>query len=227
MVAPAGAHSQNSSSRYFTIGRSEALDVWTPSDILVQNLNLDFNVVWLQTIMESIQHMTPEGSSLPALAQQRANATNHVIAVERSVSNHRRKPSIGNKSGGCAKCAQSEAASLASDNRRLADNDVRRRIMQNRSQQEYGCDRDNLCNVIDDWRHHRARSPTPPQRSLARYVTPSGRGGFRALLHRSSRSSGQRSLSPGILTSMTSPAIQKNSSRSIILSFRPREEMIG
>jgi hypothetical protein len=134
MVAPAGAPSQNSSSRYFTIGRSEALDVRTPSDILVQNLNPDFNVVWLQTIMESIQHMTPEGSSLPALAQQGANATNHVIAVERSVSNHRRKPSIGNKSGGRAKCAQSEAASLASDNRRLADNDVRRRIMQNHSQ---------------------------------------------------------------------------------------------
>jgi hypothetical protein len=47
--------------------------------------------------------------------------------------------------------------------------------------QEYGSDRDDLRNIIDDRRHLRARSSTPPQRSPARDVTPSGRGGFRAL----------------------------------------------
>jgi hypothetical protein len=36
---------------------------------LVRNLNTDFNVVRLQTIMESIQCMAPEGSPLLFLAQ--------------------------------------------------------------------------------------------------------------------------------------------------------------
>jgi hypothetical protein len=82
MVAPAGAPLQNSSTRYPTIGRSEASDAQTPNDRLVQNLNLDFNIVRLQTIMESIQRMAPEGSPLHVLAQQGAEAANHVIAVE-------------------------------------------------------------------------------------------------------------------------------------------------
>jgi hypothetical protein len=56
MVAPAGAPSQKSSNEYPT------------SDRLAQNLNLDFNVVWLQTIMELIQRMAPERSPLLALA---------------------------------------------------------------------------------------------------------------------------------------------------------------
>jgi hypothetical protein len=51
MVAPVGAPSCNSSSRYSTIGRSEASNARTPNDGIIQNLNSDFNVVWLQTII--------------------------------------------------------------------------------------------------------------------------------------------------------------------------------
>jgi hypothetical protein len=47
IVAPVGAPSDNSSSRYPTIGRSEAFDAQTPNDGMIQNLNLDFNVVRL------------------------------------------------------------------------------------------------------------------------------------------------------------------------------------
>jgi hypothetical protein len=40
---------------------------------------------------------------------------------------------------------------------------------------------DDLCNIINDRRGLRVRSPTPPRRSLARDVNPSGRGNFCAL----------------------------------------------
>jgi hypothetical protein len=68
MVAPVGAPLHNSTNRYPTIGRSEAPDARTSNDRMIRNLNPDFNAVRLQTIMESIQHMAPEGSSLVALA---------------------------------------------------------------------------------------------------------------------------------------------------------------
>jgi hypothetical protein len=68
MLAPNGDRSQNSSSRYPTIGRSEAYDVQALSGGLVQNLNLDFNVVQVQAIMETIQRMVPDGSPLAVLA---------------------------------------------------------------------------------------------------------------------------------------------------------------
>jgi hypothetical protein len=97
MVAPAGAPSQNSSSRYPTIRGLEASDARTPSDRLAQNLNLDFNVVWLQTIKESIQCMVPKGSPLSTLVQQRAEAAGQVIAAERSASNYRGELSIGKR----------------------------------------------------------------------------------------------------------------------------------
>jgi hypothetical protein len=80
MVAPGGAPSQNSSNRYPTIGRLKASDASSPNDGMIQNLNLDFNTVWLQTIMELIQRMTPEDSPLVSLAQQGAEAANYVIA---------------------------------------------------------------------------------------------------------------------------------------------------
>jgi hypothetical protein len=54
MVAPAEEPSQNSSSRYSTIGRSKASNAQTPNDELVQNVNQDFNAVRLQIIMEPI-----------------------------------------------------------------------------------------------------------------------------------------------------------------------------
>jgi hypothetical protein len=46
---------------------------------------------------------------------------------------------------------------------------------------EYDHNPDDHRNIIDDRRHLRARSPTPPLRSLARDVTTSGRDNFCAL----------------------------------------------
>jgi hypothetical protein len=69
MVALNGDPSHNSSSRYPTIERSEASDVQTSNDGMIQNLNPDFNAIRLQTIMEYIQRMATEGSPLSALAQ--------------------------------------------------------------------------------------------------------------------------------------------------------------
>jgi hypothetical protein len=116
---------------------------------MIQNLNPDFNDVRLQTIMESIQCMNPEGSPLVALAQQVAEAANYAI-VERLAGNPRGEPSIGNRSNDQAKRARSEAASSAIDNSRLADNDACRRITQNHQLRETGRDHDDLHNVIDD-----------------------------------------------------------------------------
>jgi hypothetical protein len=76
MVAPNRDRSRNSSSGYPTIGRSETPGAQTPSAGLVQNLNLDFNVVRVQVIMETIQRMTPDGSPLALLAQQGAEVVN-------------------------------------------------------------------------------------------------------------------------------------------------------
>jgi hypothetical protein len=59
MVPPAGAPSHNSSSRYPTIGGSEASNARNDSN---------FNVVRLQTIIESIQCMAPKGSPFVSLA---------------------------------------------------------------------------------------------------------------------------------------------------------------
>jgi hypothetical protein len=49
----------------------------------------------LQTIMEIIQRMPPEGSPLIALAQQGDEVANYVIA-ERSAGNPQREPSVSN-----------------------------------------------------------------------------------------------------------------------------------
>jgi hypothetical protein len=95
MVALNGNLSHNSSSRHPTIGRSEASDARTPNDEMIRNLNSDFNAIRLQTIMESIQRMAPEGSPLVALAQQEAEVAN-VIVARRSTSNPQEEPSVGN-----------------------------------------------------------------------------------------------------------------------------------
>jgi hypothetical protein len=94
MVAPNEDQSRHSSSGYPTIERSEASDARTPSTGLVRNLNLDFNVVRVQAIMETIQRMAPDGSPLTLLAQQGAEAANLVIA-EKSTGVPRREPSGG------------------------------------------------------------------------------------------------------------------------------------
>jgi hypothetical protein len=94
MVAPNGDRSNNISSRYPTIGRSEALDARTLSAGLVQNLNPDFNIIQVQAIMETIPCMAPDGSPLAVLAQQGAETANLVVA-EKSAGVPQREPSLG------------------------------------------------------------------------------------------------------------------------------------
>jgi hypothetical protein len=127
MVAPNGDRSSNTSSRYPTIGRSEASDAQKPSGGLAQNLNPDFNVVWVQAIMETIQHMTLDGSPLAVLAQQGDEAAN-LIVIEKSVDVPQREPSVS--SNDRSRHAQSEAVSLASPNCCLSKHDARRHITQ-------------------------------------------------------------------------------------------------
>jgi hypothetical protein len=128
MVGSARADSRNSSSKYPTIRGYEVFDAQTPSNKVVWNLNPDFNIVRIRTIMESIQWMVLQDSPLVALAQQGAKVAGHIIAAKRLVANHRGEPSVGDRSVDRAKCTRSKATSsaLASGNRRLPDNDARR-----------------------------------------------------------------------------------------------------
>jgi hypothetical protein len=158
-VAPKGDWSRNSSSGYPTIGISETSDAQTPSGDLIQNLNPDFNVIRVQAVMETIQCMPSDSSPLALLAQQGAEAANLVIA-EKSAGVPRMKPSVGHNDR--ARHARSEAASTASPNWYLAEDDVRRHITQNCNAREYDRNRDDLCNVIEDQRHLRDRTPSPP-----------------------------------------------------------------
>jgi hypothetical protein len=59
---------RNNSSRYPTIGRSEASDAQTPSVGLIQNLNLEFYAIRVPAIMDTIQRMAPDGSPLTLLS---------------------------------------------------------------------------------------------------------------------------------------------------------------
>jgi hypothetical protein len=149
MVALDGDRAHNSSSGYPTIGRSEATDAQTPSAGLVQNLNPEFNAVWVQAIMDTIQRMTPDDSLLALLAQQGAEAVNLVVA-EKSAGVPRGELSVGRNDR--AGRAQSQAASLASPRRHLSERDARCRITQNDNAWEYGRNRNDLCNVIEDRR---------------------------------------------------------------------------
>jgi hypothetical protein len=122
--------------------------------------------------------MAPDGSPLALLAQQGAEAVNLIVA-NKLASGARREPSAGHNDR--AWRARSEAASSASPNRHLAENDVRWCITQNCNTREYGCNRDDLRNIIEDRRHIQDRTSSSPQRFLARGITPTGRSGFRAL----------------------------------------------
>jgi hypothetical protein len=144
----------------------------------------------------------------------------NVVVAQRSASNPRGEPSVDNRSNDRGKRARSEAASSASGNRRLADNDARQWITQNLYLREFGRDREYLYNIIDDRRRLRAGSPTTPRRSPTRDVTPSGRVISVLWLHHSGRFSSQINLRLGTSTSMTGPAIPMSSSKSIILSLR-------
>jgi hypothetical protein len=155
MVAPNGDRSRNSSSGYPTIGRSERFNAQTPSAGLAQNLNLNFNVVQVQTIMETIQRMAPDGSPLALLAQQGAKAANLVVE-EKSTSRPQREPyACHNDRAGHSR---SEAASSNSPNQHLAKNDVHRCVSQNRNTRGYGHNRDDLRNIIEDWRRVRDKT---------------------------------------------------------------------
>jgi hypothetical protein len=128
--------------------------------------------------METIQRMTPDDSPLLVLTQQGAEAANLIIA-EKSAGIPRREPSVNGNDR--ARRDQTEAASSTSPNRRLSEHDARRRITQNCAAREYGRERDDLRNVIEDRRRLRHRTTSPPRRSLAEDVAPMGRSGFRAL----------------------------------------------
>jgi hypothetical protein len=54
---------------------------------LIQNLNPDFNAIWVQAIMEIIQRMALDGSPLALLAQQGAEAA-ELVGVDGSVGRH-------------------------------------------------------------------------------------------------------------------------------------------
>jgi hypothetical protein len=159
MVAPDEDRAHYSSSGYLTIGRSEASDLQTPSTGLVQNLNLDFNAVLVQAIIETIQCMAPDGSPLALLAQKGAEAVNLIVA-KKLAGVPRGEPFAGrnNRAGR----AQSEAASSASPNRHLFEHDARRCITQNCNAQEHGRNQNDLRNVIEDRRGIRDRTPSPP-----------------------------------------------------------------
>jgi hypothetical protein len=94
MVAPNRNQSRNNSSGYPTIGRLETSNARTPSAGLAWNLNPDFNVVRVQAIMKTIQHLASDGSPLTLLTQQGAEAMNLVVA-EKSASRPRREPFVG------------------------------------------------------------------------------------------------------------------------------------
>jgi hypothetical protein len=157
MVALNGDQSSNTSSRYSTIGRSEASNARTPSGGLAWNLNPDFNAVRVQAIMKIIQCMASDCFPLAVLAQQGAEATN-LIAAEKSVGVPRRESSFSGNDQ--ARRARSEAASSASPNCRLSEHDVRRSITQSRVGREYGREQDDLYNIIEDWRRLRRRTPS-------------------------------------------------------------------
>jgi hypothetical protein len=121
MMAPNGDRSHNSSSRHLTIRRSEASDARTASAGLAWYLNLNFNTIQVQAIMETIQRKAPDGSPLAALAQQETEAANLIIA-EKSIDFPQREPSAGNNDR--ARRARSEAASSVSPSRRLSEYDA-------------------------------------------------------------------------------------------------------
>jgi hypothetical protein len=156
---PNGDWSSNISSRYPTIGRSETSDARTPSGGLAQNLNPDLNAVRVQAIMETIQRMAPDGSPFAVLAQQGAEVANLIVA-EKTADIPQREPSVGGNDW--ARRARSEATSSVSPNRHLSEHDARRCITQCRATREYGRERDDLRNVIEDRRCLRRRTPSPP-----------------------------------------------------------------
>jgi hypothetical protein len=129
---------------------------------LVQNLNLDFNVVRVQAILEIMQRMALDGSPPPlvVLAPSGAEGANLVI-TEKLAGIPQREPSISDNDQ--ARRARSEVVPSASPNHRLSEHDAQRRITQNRVVWEYVCEQDDLHNVIEDRMCLKLGTPSPPR----------------------------------------------------------------
>jgi hypothetical protein len=80
MTGRSAGASRNDSSKYPTIGQS-ATSGMTILNCVIRNLNPEFNVVRLQTLMESIQCLAPTDSPLVALVQQGADIAEQIEAV--------------------------------------------------------------------------------------------------------------------------------------------------
>jgi hypothetical protein len=104
--------------------------------------------------------MAPDGSPLALLGQQGAEVTNLVVA-EKLAGGPQREPSAGHNDK--ARRARSEVMSSARTNWHLAENDAHRCITQNDNTWEYGHNQDDLRNIIEDRRHIRDRTSSPPQ----------------------------------------------------------------
>jgi hypothetical protein len=124
-IFQSSAGTSSSTSSGASTDRDSIEDYPEISNRVVRNLNLSFNTVQLQTIMESIQHLVPQDSPLVAWAQLGNEAVGQIIAAESSADNHWGKPSIGNRSKDWAKCARSKEASSTISNRRLVEGDDR------------------------------------------------------------------------------------------------------
>jgi hypothetical protein len=167
--------------------------------------------------------MASDGSPFAVLAQQGAEAANLVVA-EKSVGVPWRKPSISDNDQ--ERYARSEAASSVSPNHRLSEHDAWCRITQNRTAWDYGRDRDDLHNIIEDQgvsslEHH------PHHNSLYR------RTSFRwekldSVLWRdhSDKSGGHTNSRLVTSTSMMALVTLKSLFRYFRLSSRPPEETI-
>jgi hypothetical protein len=103
----------------------------------------------------------------------------NLVVVKKSIGFPWREPSIGDNDR--VRRTRSEPASSASPNRRLSKHDARCCITQNCAAQEYGHGRNDLRNIIEDRRHLRLRTMSPPRWSLAEDAAPMGKSGFRAL----------------------------------------------
>jgi hypothetical protein len=75
----------------------------------------------------------------------------NLVVAEKSADVPRGEPSVGRNDR--VGRAQSEVVSSASPRRHLSERNARRRITQNRNVREYGRNRNDLCNIIEDrWR---------------------------------------------------------------------------
>jgi hypothetical protein len=97
---------------------------------------------------------------LRELAHKGAETANLVV-TEKLAGVPRREPSVSDNDR--ARHARSEAAFSASPNHHVVEHDARWCITQTHAAWEYSHDQDDLHNVIEDQRHLRLRTPSPPR----------------------------------------------------------------